>query len=249
MFSQVPEALFQSFTRVVNRLAIFLPGVLALIVAVLLLSLIGAGLAWGVRRLLQRMRFDERVGQRNSAGVSDWSPDHSPTLLISRVVFWSFFVLGLVVGVSAYDAAYGTRDLTPFLLPYVARSIGAIIIFIVGSLLARYISRSVLIAGVNARLQYARALSLGVKWLVLVFTGAMVLDHMNVGGVVVELGFGILFGGMVLTLALAIGLGSRDIVARSIERNAADRISPVEMPSTRPPQSAAAEPARSLRHF
>ena len=248
MFSQVPEALFQSFTRVVNRLAIFLPGLLALIVAVLLLSAIGAGIAWAVRRLLVRMRFDERVGERNSAGVSDWSPGHSPTLLISRVIVWSFFILGLIVGVSAYDAAYGTHDLAPFLLPYVAHSVGAVMIFIVGSLVARYVSRSVLIAGVNARLQYARALSLGVKWLVLVFTGAMVLDHLNVGGVVVELGFGILFGGMVLTLALAVGLGSRDIVARSIERNAPDRIAPVEMPSNRNPQASAEQP-RSLRHF
>ena len=72
------------------------------------------------------------------------------------------------------------------------------------------------------------------------------LDHLNVGGVVVELGFGILFGGMVLTLALAIGLGSRDIVARSIERNAPDR-APVEMPSPRSPQNPS-EGGR-LRHF
>lgn len=246
MFSQVPEALYQSFTRVVNRLAIFLPGIIALVVAVVLLSLIGAGLAWAVRRLLTRMRFDERVGQRNSAGVSDWSPGHSPTLLISRIIFWGFVVLGFTVGVSAYDAAYGTRDLAPFLLPYVAHSVGAILIFIAGSLIARYVSRSVLIAGVNARLQYARALSLGVKWLVLVFTGAMVLDHLNVGGVVVELGFGILFGGMVLTLALAIGLGSRDIVARSLERSTSER--PLEMPSTRP-AAGTSEPPRTLRHF
>ena len=50
-------------------------------------------------------------------------------------------------------------------------------------------------------------LSLGVKWLVLVLTAAMVLDHLEVGGNIVELAFGILFGGIVLTLSLAVGLG------------------------------------------
>ena len=33
-----------------------------------------------------------------------------------------------------------------------------------------------------------------------------------------DLAFGILFGGIVLALALAVGLGSRDLVSRSLER-------------------------------
>ncbi len=74
-----------------------------------------------------------------------------------------------------------------------------------------------LISAVNAQLQYAQVLSLGVKWLVLVLTAAMVLDHLEVGGNIVELAFGILFGGIVLTLSLAVGLGSRDLVSRSLE--------------------------------
>jgi hypothetical protein len=55
---------------------------------------------------------------------------------------------------------------------------------------------------------------------VLVLAGAMALDHLQIGGVVVELTFGILFGGIVLTLALAVGLGSRDLVRRSLESHA-----------------------------
>ncbi len=45
---------------------------------------------------------------------------------------------------------------------------------------------------VNAQLQYARFLSLGIKWLVLVLSAAMALDHLNIGGTVVALAFGIL---------------------------------------------------------
>jgi len=68
-------------------------------------------------------------------------------------------------------------------------------------------------------LQYARLLSQGVKWLVLVLTVAMVLDHLGIGGAIVELAFGILFGGIVLALSLAIGLGSKEIVSRSLEHD------------------------------
>jgi hypothetical protein len=242
MFSQVKYALSDSFSRVLTKLAVFLPGLLALIAAVALLTLIGAGLAWGIRSVLSRMKFDERVARDNSAGVTDWAPSHSPTLLVSRVVFWACVLLGFVIGISAYDAA-GTSDLAPFLLPYLAHSVGAFLILIAGTIVARYLSRSVLISAVNAKVNYARALSLGVKWLVLVFTGAMVLDHLQIGGLIVELGFGILFGGMVLALALAFGLGSRDLVARSIERTA-DRAVPIDRATER-----TSETPRTLRHF
>ena len=244
MFSQVKYALSDSFSRVLTKLAVFLPGVLALVLAVAILTFLGWGLGWAVRTLLTRVRFDERVGRQNSAGVSDWSPSHSPTLLISRVVFWACVVLGLAVGISAYDAAGGSGDIAPMMLPYLAHSVGALLILIAGTILSRYLSRSVLISAVNAKLNYARALSLGVKWLVLVFTGAMVLDHLQVGGIIVELGFGILFGGMVLALALAFGLGSRDLVARSIERTA-DRTTPIDRGAER----AATDAPRTLRHF
>ena len=95
----------------------------------------------------------------------------------------------------------------------------------------------------NAQLQYARILSLGVKWLVLVLTAAMVLDHLEVGGNIVGLAFGILFGGIVLTLALAVGLGSRDLVSRSLEshvEHTGDR-------HTHPGD--ALSPSRTIRHF
>jgi hypothetical protein len=46
----------------------------------------------------------------------------------------------------------------------------------------------------------------------------MALEHLGIGGQIVRLGFGILFGGIVLALALAVGLGSKDMVSRSLER-------------------------------
>lgn len=248
MFGQVQEALIESLRRVLTKLASFLPGILALLLAVLLMTLIGAGLAWLLRKLLTRLRFDERIGRDTTTGVADWSPSHSPTLLLTRIVFWGFVVLGAVVGIMGFDAAYDGRvEISSLLLPYLAHSVSAIVLFIIGNLVARFLARSVLISAVNARLQYARALSLGVKWMVLVFTGAMVLNNLGVGETVVELGFGILFGGIVLTLALAIGLGSRDMVSRSLEKTATDiASSPVERTAERTPSE---EKPRVLRHF
>jgi uncharacterized protein YebE (UPF0316 family) len=129
------------------------------------------------------------------------------------------------------------------LLPYLTHAVGAALLLIAGVVVARFLARSVLISAVNAQLQYARILSLGVKWLVLVLTAAMVLDHLQVGGNIVELAFGILFGGIVLTLALAVGLGSRDLVSRSLESHVEHTGERTHIPDEVPTAS------RHIRHF
>jgi hypothetical protein len=254
MGQQIALALRQSIDRVLVKLASFLPGLLALLVAVAVLTAIGVLLSLVLRRILTAAKFDERFARNQSANVTDWSPGNSPTALIGRIAFWACVVLGCIIGLSAFDASYaGNSQISAILIPYLTHSVGAILIFIAGTLIARFLARSVLIGAVNLQMQYARFLSLGIKWLVLVLTGAMVLDHLQIGGVVVELAFGILFGGIVLTLALAIGLGSRDLVSRSLEQKSGPRPATPEtdfadvLPGTAAPPPT--RPTESLRHF
>ena len=240
-------ALQQSVDRVLSLLISILPGLLAFILAVGLLTLLGMLLSAILRRALAAAKFDERMARRDTSSIADWSPAHSPTALVGRVAFWACVLLGLIVGVSAFDTSFqtGSSVLTVSLLPYLTHSIGAILLLFAGNLIARFLARTVLIGAVNNQLQYARFLSMGVKWLVLVLTAAMVLDHLQIGGAIVELAFGILFGGIVLTLALAVGLGSRDLVTRSLERSS-DR---AERPERMPFPPAEAAPSETLRHF
>jgi len=47
---------------------------------------------------------------------------------------------------------------------------------------------------------------------------AMALEHLEIAPGIVKLAFGILFGGIVLALVLAVGLNSRELVNKSLER-------------------------------
>ena len=256
MGQQIELALRESMHRMLFKLASFLPGLLALLLAVVVLTAIGALLAVLLRRILLAAKFDERFARDQSANVADWSPSHSPAALIARAAFWACVILGLIIGISAFDASYsGTSQITVILIPYLTHAVGAVLILLVGTVIARFLSRSVLIGAVNLQLQYARFLSLGVKWLVLVLTAAMALDHLEIGGTIVDLAFGILFGGIVLTLSLAIGLGSRDLVSRSLEKSGDPRTSihPVAEAGFDDPTARSAsphpKPTETLRHF
>lgn len=251
MGPQIESALRQSTHRVIAVLAAFLPGLVVFLLAIIVLTLVGWGLAVLFRSILVRMRFDERVSNWRLPGamttLGDWSPSHSPSALAARTLLWIFILVGIAVGITGFDAAYqANSQVELFVLPYLTHLVGAVLLLFFGGLIARFLSRSVLISAVNAQLQYARVLSLGVKWLVLVLTAAMALDHLHIGGTIVELAFGILFGGIVFALSLAVGLGSRDLVTRSIER--------IERPAVVPPPESlrpAAEevPRQKLRHF
>jgi hypothetical protein len=243
IWRHMSQALHQSLDRVLSLLIAILPGILAFFVAVGVFTLAGMALSALLRRGLTMARFDDRLARNR--GAADWTPATSPTAIAARASFWICFLLGLIIGASAFDASYATATTLPLsLLSYLTRAIGACFLLIAGTLIARFLARSVLIGAVNAQLQYARFLSLGVKWLVLVLTAAMVLDHLEIGGVVVELAFGILFGGIVLTLALAVGLGSRDLVSRSLESHV-ER--PAEHSTTQPNTSTS--PGDPIRHF
>jgi mechanosensitive ion channel-like protein len=235
MWNQVGGTLSNSMAQAMGRFASLLPGILAFLVAVVLFSLIGWVLAWAVRRILIALRFDERMG-RGTEAVTEWSPRQTPAGLAARLVFWLFVVIGIAVGVDAFGAS-SNSTIAVGLLAYLPKLIGAGVILLVGNIVARFLSRGVLIGAVNMNLQYARLLSLGVKWLVLVLTAAMALDHLEIGEKIVDIAFAILFGGIVLSLALSVGLGSRELVSRSIERE------------TSRAAAAPAQEEEQLRHF
>jgi uncharacterized membrane protein len=238
IWRHISDALHLSLYRVLSLLIAILPGILAFFVAVAVFALIGMALSALLRRGLTAAKFDDRLAHGNV----DWAPSTSPTALVARISFWACVLLGLIIGISAFDASYATAaTFTISLLPYFTHALGAIFLLIAGTLIARFLARSVLIGAVNLQLQYARFLSLGIKWLVLVLTAAMVLDHLQIGGNIVELAFGILFGGIVLTLALAVGLGSRDLVRRSLESHAEHGSETANAPTTGPDDS--------IRHF
>lgn len=217
MWSQVQEALDESTKRLIKEIANLLPGMIALVVALLLAALIAVILRYILRRSLRGIGFDERIVRWGGAAVLAWSPSKSPTQLVTRLVSWVIMIIGFLVGISAFDANI-TSQFVLRTFGYLPNVAAAVLVLLVGGLLARFLGRSILIGAVNMNMQYARLLSVGVKWLVLVLAAAMALNHLQIGGGIVQLAFGILFGGIVLALALAVGLGSKDLVSRSLER-------------------------------
>lgn len=229
MWNQIRLALNESTSRVIKQIANLLPGIAALIVALLVAGILAWIITFLLRRSLRRIHFDERLSTWGLQSLAHWSASETPTVLVTRIVWWVIMLVGFLIGISAFDATLTPRFFER-LFGYLPNVFAALILLFAGNMAARFLSRSVLIGAVNMNLQYARLLSAGVKWMVLVLTLAMVLDHLSIGGHIVYLAFAILFGGIVLALSIAVGLGSKDIISRSLEREASRSNEEIESP-------------------
>src|SRR5579872_4446405 len=124
IWHHMSEALHQSLYRVMSLLIAILPGILAFFVALAIFTLIGMGISALLRRGLTWFKADERFARTRLA--VDWTPSSSPTEIVARTSFWACVLLGLVIGVSAFDASYATSASLPIsLLPYLTHAVGA----------------------------------------------------------------------------------------------------------------------------
>jgi hypothetical protein len=217
MWNEVSQALNLSTTRMLTQVAALLPGFVALITALFISALVAWVVSAIVHRSLVGMEFDRRVAEWGVPTLAEWPPSSSPALLVARALGLTIILLGFLIGISAFDGALPSQ-LAMRLLAYFPNVVTAVVVLVVGSITARFLARSVLIGAVNMNLQYARLLSAGVKWMVIVLTVTIAIEQLGIGGGIIRLAFGILFGGIVLALALAVGLGSKELVSRSLER-------------------------------
>ena len=112
MWEQVGQSLSGSMTRMLSHLASLLPGIIALIAAVLLSALVAWIFAAVLRRSLTGIGFDARVAQWGFPALAEWSPSESPTLLVTRVAAWTIILIGLLIGISAFDVALTSESVS-----------------------------------------------------------------------------------------------------------------------------------------
>jgi hypothetical protein len=216
MWEQFDQALRLASTRIVESVANFLPGALVFFVLIVVALFVAVAARYVLRRALTSLDFDRR-SELLGISLADWTPSRSASALVASVAFWTVLGLGLLLGLTALDAALPSQFAVS-VLEYVPHVVAAVAIMVGGGITARFLARAILIGAVNMGLQSARLMSLGVKWLVLVVAAAMALDHIGIGRTVMLLAFSIVLGGVVLAMALAVGLGARDAVSRALER-------------------------------
>lgn len=202
------------------KFKVFVPNFLAMLV----ILLIGILIALVVRRLLLKflgaIKFDswsDRMGFTVLMRKGDmWG---KPSSMLGAVVFWLLIAVTLMSGLNALQIP-AIEQLVAQFFSYIPRMLSAAIILLVGYAFSGFISRAVLISATNSGFHYAKILAEAIRALLIVLILAMSMEQLQIAPGIVLAAFSIIFGGIVIALAIAFGVGGIDAARRIIEREA-----------------------------
>ena len=125
----------------------------------------------------------------------------------------SFFILSL----RSLNVPVIERILERFIL-YLPNVFVATVILFFGYMLSNFLGRTALITAVNAGLKLSGLIGRFVKLTIFLLAVTMALEQLGIGRETIIISFAIIFGGIVLALATAFGLGGRDIAKEYLEK-------------------------------
>lgn len=204
----------QSLQNGLDALLGYLPAILG----VLVLLLIGWILARVAKRLtimaLRRMRFERSINLSPAGNYITRVIEH-PTDFIGKVVFWIIFLAFVSFAISSLGVP-ALSLIIDGIYSYIPNIIAAMIIFLVASAAtagAEAFVQKVLAPGALAKLVGAI-----VPAIIMPIAIFMILNQLHVAQDIVNITYTALVGSVALGLALAFGLGGRDVAGRILEQ-------------------------------
>lgn len=209
--------LTQEFENVVGNIIGFLPNVLAALLILIIGSIVASALARLTRKVLQRLRFD-RVIHSSAAGSMVSRVIESPSYFTGRIVFWLIMIGTISLAVAALNLPI-LNDLLGAVYGYIPNIIAAVVIFLIASAIsaggARFVQR------VMGNTAMSRVVSTAIPAITMSLAIFMILNQLGIATDIVNILFTGIVGSVALGLALAFGLGGKE-VARGLLEQAAD---------------------------
>lgn len=222
MGARILNSLAQTMDRVADKVAQFLPQ----LVVMLIIIAVGLLAAWVLKILVRRVLSWVNLGTiSESTGVTELLSKAalpSPVELLSRLVFWVVWLAFILLGVEALGVA-ALQEQIARLLSFLPQIFVALLILFVGLLAANFFSRATLLAAANANYPSPRLISNLVRLLIAILAVTMAFEQLGLGQHAVLIAFSIAFGAIMLGLAIAFGLGGRDVARRILEKEFSEK--------------------------
>lgn len=184
--------------------------------------MIGLVLAYLLKKLvvflLKISNFDVlcyRIGL--SSLVSKAWYDQTAKDILGRLVYWLVLLFHLFLAVSVLHVEALNQMVSGVIATLPQLSI-AVVIFAFGYFVSRFLGRAALIGLVNSQYQSASLIAFLVRGIIMIFFFAIATEYIGVGRGIIIATFAILLGGVVLALAIAFGLGGREIAREMLQK-------------------------------
>jgi hypothetical protein len=208
----------EPFERLLEKILQFLPSFLTSIL-ILIVGIVIAGLVKSLfARIFQALKIDahlERIGL--SQALTKGGIKEPVSVLFSRALGWITLFIFMIISVRALDML-SVEQLLERLFLYLPNIFIAALVLFFGYMLSNFLGRAALIASVNAGIKVSGMIGKLVQLTVFLLAITMSLEQLGIGSGTIIIAFAIVFGGAVLALSIAFGLGGRDIAKEYLEK-------------------------------
>lgn len=218
MKNMVERLISEPLEGFLERFIQFLPN----LISAILLLITGLLAGWLTKKVLGRLlrilktdELSERYGINNillKGGIKE-----NLSSIVGRFAGWLMFFIFVIISLNSLNVPAIERLLERFFL-YLPNLFVSIIILLIGYLLSNFFGRAALIASVNAGLKTSGLIGRFVKLTIFLLAATMALEQLGIGRETIIIAFTIVFGGIVLALSIAFGLGGRDIAKEYLEK-------------------------------
>jgi Conserved TM helix len=217
MRDMIVGELSQAAEEIIRGFAHLLPRLIEMLVIAFVGWVIAYLLKWILRSILHLVKFDKLSETAGASQFLNQAALPSPTELVSRFVFWVAWLGFIMLGLSVLGIGGLQQHISRFFL-FVPRLFVTLFIIFFGLLLASFFSRAALLAAVNANLPSPRLLSISIRTISIIFVVSMAFEELGLAEETMLLAFGIAFGAAMLGLAIAFGMGGRDLARQFLEK-------------------------------
>jgi Conserved TM helix len=217
MREMIISELSQALHDIARGFAHFLPRLIVMLILALLGWVIAYVIKAVLRSTLRLVNFDKLSENAGASQLLSKAALPSATEILSRFVFWVAWLGFILLGVSALGIMELQEQIARFFL-FLPHLFVAMFIMFLGLLAASFFSRATLLAAVNANMPSPRVLSLAVRTIIVVFVFSIVFEELGIAEQTMLVAFGIAFGALMFGLAIAFGIGGKDLAQRFLEK-------------------------------
>jgi hypothetical protein len=215
--------LTRTMHEIVQSIARFLPRFLEMLAIVIVGLAVALLLKYLLRSVLKITRFDKLSEHTGATHLLRGAALPSLSELMSRFVFWVAWFGFILLGISVLGVVGIEQHVTSF-FGFLPRLFVALLILFFGLLAASFLARAALLSGVNAQLPSPRLISWVVRTMLILFVVSMAFEEIGVGSRTVIVAFTLTFGALMLGLALAFGLGGKDLARKYLEKRFGEQV-------------------------
>jgi hypothetical protein len=212
------DVMLEPVRALLQQVGAFMPR-LALAVGVLFLGwLVAKAFRFSVVKALRALNFhvlSERAGI--DGFLQQGGTEKDTTELFGWIAYALVILASLIIAFNSLGLSQVT-DLLGRVLLFVPRLLVALLVVVFGSYFARFAGNAVTSYCHSAEISDADLLGRILQYGVMAFVVLLAVDHLDIGGGLIQQTFLILLAGIVVALALSFGLGGRDRAASLLER-------------------------------